>query len=402
MRSFPKHALVAVGVLLAGLSAAATPDGTSLLHGFSLEAGVGYDTNPYLAPDQPYYDQNHREIVTPVKQPGMFFPLRLRGSLELPLAGGHSFVTDYRILGDFYADEATRNADEAFIKLEPGFLFDLDGATRKNRFLEVRGYASYNRDLYFDRDTGVPVTTEGIDVSNRFNYRAIGGELGFDYEFISLVRLYLNARAERRDYEETEVVDPFDQNRFRADGGVVLDFSRKVELSLNYRYEIRDYLDRHARSLDGDDEPINPKLRYVLNSFRTTLRLRPWRPWMLDLIVERLNREDAFIHYNDYTQDTYRIRSRLHLGRVEWRLYAKFWQRDFERAYVFDDPINPRNGDFNFIKFYETYDITSELHVPLKRHFGIVGAVDFINQRTTDPRFDYERLQIRMGIEVVY
>jgi hypothetical protein len=402
VRSISKWALVAAAALLASLSPVAAADGRPLVHGFSVDAGLGYDTNPYLAPDKPYFDQNGERTITPVKQPGFYFPLRLRGTLEMPLGGGHSFLTDYRALGDLYGEEATRNADEAYLKVEPGFLVNLAADSSKRRTMDVRGYASYNRDLYFDRDTGIPVTTEGVDVSDRFTYRAIGGELAFDIELARNVGYYIEGRAERRNYEETDVVDAFDHDRVRAETGFAFEFSRKVELLVYYRYEIRDYRFRHARSLDGEDYEENPFLRYSLDGGSTSLRLRPWRPWTLDLIYERVNRDDEHLHYNDYTQDTHRIRSRLRFPRVEWRLTGKYWERDFERAFIFDNEINPETGEVNFVKFYETYDLTSELFFPLKRRYGLLAAFEYRDQRTADPRFDYDRMQVMTGVRFVY
>ena len=199
MRSRGNPGVLAVTIaalLLPGGTASAQEDATDgarrLLHGVTADIGVGYDTNPFLAPDEPYFDQNRKEYVDPVKQPGFFIPVRVRGGLQLPLGRtGHTFVTDYRLKGSFYTDDLASNADEAFFKIEPGAVFNIDRLSRRSRIVDLRVFGSLNRDVYFDRDTGIPISTAGIDVSQRFNYRAVGVEMLLDYEINRPVRFFV-------------------------------------------------------------------------------------------------------------------------------------------------------------------------------------------------------------------
>ena len=66
--------LIAAGVACCGSVAEA--DG-ALLHDIDLEFGLGYDSNPFLTPDEPYFDQNRREILDPRAESGFFLPVRL-------------------------------------------------------------------------------------------------------------------------------------------------------------------------------------------------------------------------------------------------------------------------------------------------------------------------------------
>lgn len=374
-----------------------------LTHTIRGETGIGYDSNPFLAPDDPYFDMNSGRWVTPERQGGFFTPVRLTGGLVQPLGvRGHRFITEYRADGDFYTAESISSADEAFLKVEPGFLFNLDYKSSRNRVFDIRAYGSYNRDLYYDRDTGLPATSGGVDVSNRFKYRAAGLELNFDYEVTRRLRFYFSARGEIRDYDDPEVVDPFDQDRLRTEMGTTLRFSRQVRLDLGYLYEIRDYSERTARSLDGNTAVGNPLLRYEIDSLVTNLRLRPLRPWRLELIYEHTKRADTFVDYNTYAQDKVRLRSTVRQGKVQWRLEFEYWERDFDNAFIFDEPIDPQTGLLNPNKFYETLEIGLEGYFPIKRHLRLYTAVEYVDQTANDPRFDYDRDRAIVGVELLY
>ena len=198
------------------------------------------------------------------------------------------------------------------------------------------------------------------------------------------------------------MVESFDHDRTWLEAGLILRLSRKARLNLDTRYEVRQYDERLSRSLNGDDALGNPELRYDLASFGAELQLRPLRIWRLSLIWQQITRSDEFLDYNTYVQTVYRIRSRLELGRVLWSLSLKYWDRDFDNAFVFDDIFNPETGEINLIKFYETVDYRTEVRVRLKKRFGLLLAVKYIDQATADPRFGYVRSQYMTGVTFSY
>jgi hypothetical protein len=117
--------------------------------------------------------------------------------------------------------------------------------------------------------------------------------------------------------------------------------ARPVRLFVEYSHEIHDYLGRQARSLDGERLETNPPLEYVYRTFRTNLRVRPVRSWTLNASWTHRERDDVYLHYNDYTQDSLRIRSTVRTGKLYCRLSLKYWERDFVRAFIFDNILTP-------------------------------------------------------------
>jgi hypothetical protein len=373
------------------------------VHDFRLEIGAGYDSNPYLAPDDPYFDQNRNEMVYPELESGFMVPARLDGDLQVPVGqGAHSFVTRYRLKGALYPESDTSNADEVYAKLEPGLRFRLDDSEKRDRFLDVRGFASYKKEIYFDRDTGEVSTVSEVDVSNRYTYDAVGAALVFDYEISRVVGLVIEGEAEQRDYDDPGELESFDHDRLEANAELVLRMARNARLYFGYGYEVRDYSDRHARSLDGDDPVTNPRLEYTYRRFTTTLRLKPRRPWTLEFRWRRGDRSDGFVDYNAYDRDTYRLRSTVRTDRGQWRLTAEYWERDFERAFIFDEPLNPLTGQPNPLKSHEVVDLEFDGRLAWKEHLRPFVRIDFVDQESADPRFKYRRTRGIVGLEFSY
>ena len=91
---------------------------------------------------------------------------------------------------------------------------------------------------------------------------------------------------------------------------------------------------------------------------------------------------------------TYRIRSAINGERVHWQLTAKYWEREFDRAFVFDDPVNPGDVlrfDPNRIEFadYNEDDPRSALG-PFLLNFSPAGDPDAAE--TADDRFDEDAI----------
>jgi hypothetical protein len=403
VRGFLGKAALCVALGATSTLPAQADEGSLPVHDFKLEFGVGYDSNPYLAPDDPYFDQNRNSMVFPERQSGFMVPARLDGDLRLPVGhGAHSFVTRYRLKGAVYSDSDTSNADEAYAKLEPGFRFRIGKSEKRDRFFDIRGFASYNKEIYFDRDTGDDSTVSDVDVSNRYTYNAVGAAVVLDYEISRVVGLTIGGEAEQRNYEDPGELDSYDHDRLEARAELMLRMSRKARLYLEYVHEVRDYADRHARSLNGDDPDANPLLEYTYNRFMTTLRIKPLRPWTLELRWRRGNRSDGFLDYNEYDRDTYRVRSTVKTDRTQWRMTAEYGERDFERAFIFDEPLDTMTGQPNPIKSHEVVDLELDGRFSWTDHLRPFVLVDFVDQESADPRFVYTRTRGIVGLEFRY
>ncbi|MHC5066852.1 MAG: hypothetical protein ACYTG5_23095, partial [Planctomycetota bacterium] len=154
------------------------------------EVGIGYDDNPFLTPEDAYFDQNQMEIVDPEGQSGFFLPVSMRGDLELPRSVGRSrFILGYRLRANLYGDSDTSNADETFAKVEPGYQLRLD--EEHERLLKVFPFAAYNKEIYFDRDTGLGSESGSADASDRYTYLALGGEIQLEYEVTRMFEFFV-------------------------------------------------------------------------------------------------------------------------------------------------------------------------------------------------------------------
>lgn len=403
MRGFLGTAALCAVLGVASTLPAQADEGSLPVHDFKLEFGVGYDSNPYLAPDDPYFDQNRSAMVFPEQQSGFMVPARLDGDLRFPVGQGeHSFITRYRLKGAVYSESETSNADEAYAKLEPGFRYRIGDSEKRDRFFDIRGFASYNKEIYFDRDTGDGSTVSDVDVSNRYSYNAVGASVVLDYEISRAVAMILGGEVEQRDYEDPGGLDSYDHDRLEASAELMWRMAKNARLYLEYAHEVRDYTDRHARSLDGDDPDANPLLEYTYHRFMTTLRVKPLRPWTVELRWRRGDRSDGFLDYNAYDRDAYRLRSTVKTDRTQWRLTAESGERDFERAFIFDEPVNPMTGQPNPIKSQEVVDLELDVRFSWKKHLRPLVRIDFVDQESADPRFAYTRTRGIVGLEFRY
>jgi hypothetical protein len=117
------------------------------------------------------------------------------------------------------------------------------------------------------------------------------------------------------------------------------------------------------------------------------------RSWRLFLAYELLLRDDDFVGYNDYSRHRYRFRSRYRAGGSKLELGIAWWKRDYPRAFAFDDPAFPR-------KSYETWEAKVTGEIPLRGDWKLWTEYDYIHQNSVDPRYEYDRHQIAVGVKV--
>jgi hypothetical protein len=368
---------------------------SSASHAVSFDYGVGYDTNPFLAPSESYYDQNSSQIVQPVAVSGLFSPFRLDGLMTTR----HSFVS-YHLNGDLYPDSETRNAENFALRVSTGLKFDF-GHGPHNRSLKFGPYAVHNREVYFDRDTGLAGQSGGVDVSDRYEYRALGGETELDLEVNRVVDLSLEGAAERRDYERVEGIESFNQDIVKAAAQIDIRLARPASIYLGYGYQSRLYQERHARDLGGDSSDTHPPLKYSYAVQKAGIRFRNAGRWRLAIGWERIDRTDEYLGYNDYIQDRYKLRQTFGGQRWTLELFGGYRVRTFPTAFIFDNPTSPQDGTPNPRKAYERVESGFEVEIAWN-HFRLVVGGRHDEQETTDPRFGYVRSRATIGGRWVY
>ncbi len=366
-----------------------------------IEIGIGYDDNPYLTPETPYFDQNGLVTMNPAPQSGIFIPAKLKGGFT-GNGDGHRFILKYRLRHNAYLDSALTNADETKGKIAAGMEWVTARNHRRENSFFVTPFAGYNKEVYFDRDTGLDqVFTQG-NASGRFTYKSIGLEAGYRHRTGEKVRYRVRGLFESRDYEKLAGVRPLDQSLIRLSTDWSVDLSETVRLYLDYYYQIRDYDERLSRDANGALFASSPSLKYLYNSLGASLRFRPAKVWRLFLDLDYLVRDDDFVSYNDYTETGYRLRSVWRGEGKRLRAAIRYRERDYDNAFIFDKPANPVGGLANPHKSYEILDVDVQGEMPLRNNMNLFAELDYRDQKTSDPRYDYNRLQATAGVAFTF
>jgi len=393
MLTRPRVAALAVVLITAGLVAVA--DEAEL----EFNLGFGYDSNPFLSPDQAYFDQGGLTVVNPEPNAAPFIPVRLRGAYPVG-SGTRRFVANLHLDADTYTASDTDNADEVYAKLSPGFDWQWRGRGRGDRSLWISPFLAYNKETYFDRDDGSTRQFGGEDLSGRYSYSAPGLEIDYRIDPPSRFEYAFNARFEKRDYDSVPDVLSQDHLYYRLGLDAEIEFSGRRKLYLDYRYRLRDYDTRPARNLEGRALSSNPDLEYTYHDLGLTLRLPASRRLDFYLDLDYRIREDGYLGYNDYRRASTRVRvvHKTPEGR-RVALAVRRFETDYDRAFIFDLPTDPRDGSANPNKHYETIQVELEGEWPLADRWFVFGEYLFRDQDSEDPRWGYRRNQAAAGLK---
>ncbi|MFQ5465754.1 MAG: hypothetical protein ACE5EI_07490 [Thermodesulfobacteriota bacterium] len=360
----------------------------------SVEAGLGYDSNAYLAPDVSYVDlaATGTPTVSPRKQSGIFIPLGLDIDYRYAMSPTSDIIMAYDFYGRAYLDADLDNANEYKNKVRVGPEFTLSGEGRRRSTLYFGAFGRFNNEVYFDRDDGLKKSSStGVDISSRYNFAGIGGEAEYRNR-LHKVRYKVFARFEFRDYEDPVVVSQYDHTYYAIGGKLNFKLADPTKLFLGYKYFVRDYDDRPSRDATGTALTSNPRLEYAYHDFDITLRHRFGKKLVSYLDYSFTLRDDRFVGYNDYSKHKFRVRGIYKAShRLRLRATADIWVRDYDNAFAFDDPTG--GG--------KRYD---GLGIDLKGEYAITGRlkawvdVEYDNQNSTDKRYDYDRSQTMAGL----
>ncbi|MFZ2161448.1 MAG: hypothetical protein WAW02_04445 [Sideroxyarcus sp.] len=377
-------------------TAAAAPkqEADSIKFSWQVETGLGYDSNVFRAHDSAYVDYaaiptGSNPTVVPQKSSGFFVPYKARAEAEKRHDLDGKLIGSATVSGRFYAGGLSK-ADEFGLQLNGGSEFDLgkNGAKPK-AYLGVL-YVQ-QRKTYVDHDSGAEKTTSaGTDISNRYNYSAMGVEAeyrnkvgSFDYKVKTLYQL--------RDYDDPVVVSQMDHKYLMLGADVDYSLSKAIELQFSGTHSTRDYSDRHARRADGVYSSANPLLKYTYDDLGVSLRNRAMEDWVYFVDYDFSKRVDGYVNYNDYTQQRFGGRLTYGQGAIKGRASLHFWRRDYSHAYAYDivgQPAMTYNG--SDLKLKAEYAQTKALS------YWAEAVID--RQISSDLRYDFDRMQIMAGV----
>lgn len=396
MRAGKRAALVitvicALGVSSQALAASAAykdakkPDNKTSGLSVAVEAGLGYDSNVFLTPDNSYVDLSTGLPVTPDKQAGFFIPLGIDAEYKRAMSKGTRLLADYSFTGNIY-EPGIDNANLYDNEFTLGPEFTLS----KGRTLYAGIILGYHKEIYYDRDDGLNKVSGVTDISDRYTYSAAGAELSYKHD-IGKVGYEVYGSFEKRYYEDPVVVSQYDHNYLTAGGIVDYKLADATKVSAGYRYSVRDYDDRKARDLSGNILASNPLLEYTYHTIDLTLRQRINKSLVAYVDYTRQERNDEFIGYNDYSQNRYKVRAIYTPAEdLRLRVAASYWDREYDKAFAFDDSAGGKK-DYSGI----TFDAGAEYGY--SKNVAFWADLNYDSQDTTDKRYEYDRSQITAG-----
>ncbi len=364
----------------------------------AIEAGLGYDSNAYLAPSEPYIDYAPDPdpvpltATVPVVHSGVFIPAGIRARYDGRAGRDSGIIADYAFDAALYPDSETSNADEYNHRLSVGLQKLLNKKGFREDTFTVAPYLKIHDKTYYDRDTGeTKITNLGTDLSDRYSYRAIGVRAELDHETAALPHT-LRADYAKLDYDEPKpTFTSYDHAYYRLGGDVDLRLARRMKVILSYDYYVRDYDERNARDLSGALVPGSTR-KYTYNNIGASLRNSLIDHWVAYLDYELTDRTDDYVSYNDYTQNSYGIRVIYDNDqRVRVRARARWWERDYDNAFAFDDPTQARMT-------YDAIELALRGDYKLDKNYGVWAEFRSWDQDTTDLRYRYDRYQTMVGV----
>lgn len=388
--------LVTNGVMAANASDSSMPVNIQ----WSLETGIGYETNAYHAPDHSYADYyadpTGATIVTPTEKSGIFIPLKFKSEISTPLGKHIDFIGAYRFAGNFHPDSALQDANDTKHKVSAGAEYLLGREGKSGKVYAGVFYRSQDK-TYVDRDSGDPkASAGGVDVSNRYTYTSTGIDGKYSQKLTRDDKLTLQATYENLDYNDPVAWSQYDHIYTMYGLSWERRLMKDTKLTLGTTHEVRDYSARHAYDINGTLLASNPLLIYTYEGYSLGAHHRFSDETILYFDYEVLQRRDNNVGYNDMDKTTFKLRL-IHDLNKKMRLRAKVASinNDYIRAYNFEDPTQGRKsasglnvqlrGDYQWNK-------NKIYYVELERK----------SRDNTDERYQYNNNAVMLGAKWEY
>lgn len=357
-------------------------------------ARYGQDDNVYGAPDQAYVDLSApgQPLVTPVVQSAGFMPVDVVAEYVMQNESGDTdFIFGYRFSGDFYDTEFS-NANQISQRFDIGADIVLGETERRRRSVESAFFLRSHDEKNFDPDNGIDREVDGIDISDRFAYRAAGAEGEFEHE-LGPWTWGFDAYLEKRVYEDVPLISNFDHEYYFTRASVEYAFGAKTSMNFGFRRYRRLYDERLARNIDGELLVGNELLEYDYRGAQIGFTRRISRAFRIDLDFLRLERADLFEGYYDYTQNMLRLRT-IYRPNSRLRMEISALSRTYEypNAFVFTDPT---------AALLETDGLDAQFEVEYRvaRRLWLWVELDLVDITSNDPRIGYVRTRSMLGLK---
>jgi hypothetical protein len=354
------------------------------------EIGMGYDTNAYR--------ESSSETTS-----GMM-PMSLSLNYERLPSELSRVAAALKGTGSLYP-EANRDGSTWSIDGKAGYERRLIGGDRRfvrSPSLDLSlggGYDELHR-VYFSRTAGeeflVIVDGDTVSLRNRYNFRELGGNGSLTMRWPRSTQWTIESAVSRRnyldDYRDVPTVDPLDYNRMIWNAGVRQSLFGPMRIDLSYGRERVDYDSLTARDLDGNIVPGEVQ-QYSYRRTEATLSNRDLDWGHAKIVVHYKKRIDPFMGYYDYTQWGIRPFLRLTVIPGTYLLLSyDYVHRDYERARVGYNPVNPLREDFD-------RSTTAQVLYHVRTGQALIAQV--VHQSTTEknPAYTYKRTRTWLGYQ---
>lgn len=353
--------------------------------------GLGYDSNPYLTPSDPYIDYSAdstgNTTIYPNVQSGMFVPLLLRGDYEYRYSQDVRLLSELKFSGKYFTDSSLKNANQYKSELSGGVRFRFNKYKREINRVDIKAFVGNVYEIYIDHDDGEAKLTASGDQSNRYQYKKAGVEAEYKYDF-KKSDFKIRGRYEYRDYEDPDTWAPLDQTytRLKFQGGYQL--TKALHLGAYYEFKMRNYTDRKSYEIDPngiDIDLVGPSgVNYTYNDFKLFGNYRVTRNYRTKLNYLVSIRQDNNQGYNDYLYqriewvNKYRFTKQLRAA-----LKLSYHNYDYKNAYAYNQ--------LTTLDKLETSGYKAYLNTKYKFTESWVADVDLMYRQedSTDERYAY-------------
>lgn len=361
-------------------------------YNLEVASGLGYDNNPFLAPSTSYFDPFLNSVVVPERQSGFFVPYEIEADYTF-LLDGPKMNTFFNLRGESYLKNAFENANFSRVQLgaELGLVLREKGRFKDRLF--IKPSIVQNREIYFDRDTGLSKTTTTTlqSLADRFKYTRWGVDSRLRIR-TTHVKFTVRGSARKYNYEEVPLVSSLDYSYYRIGGDAEYAIHKQISVKVAGNYYTRDFDTRPSRDLRGDLVPATTR-KYNYYNPGAALTLQPIDNWDFGLSYDLLLRRDDHVRYNDYTQHEVSLGASYRDNRDRRiKIEVSYWNRDYPRTFAFDDPRFPLRKDDRW-----SARVTGEM--PIYKRFRLWVEANLLTQVTADPRYDYSRAQVMAGLK---
>lgn len=390
---------------------------------WSVETGLGYETNIYHAPDHDYLDTalpSNRPTAIPAGIPlaispeeisSMFIPVDVSAEIRNKAYENADFVAEIDFDTDLILSSEAEDATRTNVNLSMGLDFELIdwkySKKKKDHIKKKRGkayigmFVSTHDQVYVDRDSGDPKTTTpatgGLDLSDKYSFQSVGVEGDYERKVGKFEYLF-GFQFENLDYDTPETGAEYDHKYQKYELGVKRNFTKSTDMKLMYSYSDRDYSDRYSRDLlTGTYSSINNDLLvYTYNTIKLSLGHRFDSGFKTYFDIKNVVRTDEFEAYNDYNKLEVSLRARYKVtAKTKIRAKIKSIDIDYDNAFNFED--NTR-GD----KESSGTDVSFKIEHDINKQQSYYLKYDFTDRVSTDDRYDYTNNVVLVGAKWEY